>query len=324
MRQLHCPIELAGHLGQPLPHIQTLTPTLKPTQKLISTPTTLHPVKRASPQSDPLPRVTTTVVAPTNQPPQVLIITPSTPRPRVVVPTITPTHSPQHTSRFTNMCPITPSSTMVYASAIPYAPLQSPQNSTRPNQYKVRKSKRQPKTMFKVQEAICLTTQTAIYVDTGILNKYHRLLKSSKGTLWETRACEEWDCLAQGCPAMGIPVTENTITIKFISITDIPYGKKAAYPRILIADQPQKQQPRRVQVTFGGDQIHYPHNVSTKTSSLATLKLLLNSATTTKWIQNGISSNNSGGPIEVESPSVGMNSKNFNSFLFVQNKHTRA
>jgi hypothetical protein len=65
-------IELSDQLGQPLPHMQTLTPTVKPTQEPISTPTTLPPVERASPHIDPLPRVAIPIVAPTNQPPQVL------------------------------------------------------------------------------------------------------------------------------------------------------------------------------------------------------------------------------------------------------------
>jgi hypothetical protein len=49
----------------------------------------------------------------------------------------------------------------------------------------------------------------------------------------------------------------------------------------VVADRPQKAQPRRVRITVGGDQITYPHDVSTKTSGLTTVKILINSTIST-------------------------------------------
>jgi hypothetical protein len=82
-------------------------------------------------------------------------------------------------------------------------------------------------------------------------------------------------------PTEGIPTELGTNTILFITITDNPQNQKATYPCIVVADRPQKSQPRQVQVTVGGDQIQYPHNISTKISNLATVKILLNGTIST-------------------------------------------
>jgi hypothetical protein len=61
----------------------------------------------------------------------------------------------------------------------------------------------------------------------------------------------------------------------------MPAGRKATYLRPIISDRPQKAQPRHVHFTIGGDHIDYPSEVSTKTASLATVKLLFNSVSST-------------------------------------------
>jgi hypothetical protein len=124
-------------------------------------------------------------------------------------------------------------------------------------------------------------TATAINCDTGALAEYHQLLKTSDGSLWEHSAVEEWARLAQGCPPSGIPVEHGTNTLRFITHSDVPSTRKPTYARIVVADRPQKSQPRRVRLTVGGDRIDYPGDVATKTSSLPTVKLLLNSTIST-------------------------------------------
>lgn len=130
-------------------------------------------------------------------------------------------------------------------------------------------------------EALQHAAHTAINVDTGDLAEYQQLLRSSEGHLWEQSACAEFARLAQGLPSAGIPATQGTNTIHFIPVQNIPRDRKPTYPRIVVADRPQKTQPRRVRLTVGGDQITYPHDVSTKTSSLPTVKILLNSTIST-------------------------------------------
>jgi hypothetical protein len=121
----------------------------------------------------------------------------------------------------------------------------------------------------------------ALHVDSGETVEYQALLKSSDGHLWERSCTEEIARLAQGFPAGGIPESEGTNTLFFIPITAMPAGRKATYLRLVVSDRPQKAQPRRVRFTVGGDRIDYPGEVSTKTASLATAKLLFNSVIST-------------------------------------------
>jgi hypothetical protein len=125
------------------------------------------------------------------------------------------------------------------------------------------------------------TAAAAIHCDTGVLSEYQQLLQSSDGQLWERACIEELARLTNGYPEGGIPETSGTNTLEFIPISAIPKGKKATYLRIVVADRPQKEQPRRVRFTVGGDKIQYDGAVSTKTANLTTAKLLFNSVLST-------------------------------------------
>jgi hypothetical protein len=70
-------------------------------------------------------------------------------------------------------------------------------------------------------------------------------------------------------------------TIHFIRVEAIPDGRKATYLQLVVADCPNKDNPRRVRFTVGGNKIDYPGEVSTKTADLATAKILLNSVIST-------------------------------------------
>jgi hypothetical protein len=69
--------------------------------------------------------------------------------------------------------------------------------------------------------------------------------------------------------------------MRFISVAQIPIGKKATYIRVVCAYRPEKEVPQRVRWTIGGDQIIYDGEVSTKTADLTTVKLFLNSIIST-------------------------------------------
>jgi hypothetical protein len=130
-------------------------------------------------------------------------------------------------------------------------------------------------------------SNSAINCDTGLPTEYRQLLTSTQGPQWEQAAIEEWARLAQGLPTHNIPSSEGTNTIRFIAPKDLPPGRKATYPRIVVADRPNKANPKRVRVTVGGDRITYPHDVATKTADLATVKILINSTISTpgaKWM----------------------------------------
>ncbi len=61
----------------------------------------------------------------------------------------------------------------------------------------------------------------------------------------------------------------------------MPKGRKVTYLRIVAAYRPEKDNPRRVRWTVGGDRIDYPGDVSTKTADLTTAKILFNSVVST-------------------------------------------
>ena len=118
----------------------------------------------------------------------------------------------------------------------------------------------------------------AVHPETGKLVEYPALLKSSDGQHWEESTCKEIGCLAQGYPPN---VPKGTDTIFFIKFDQIPAGWKATYLRLVVADRPTKDNPRRIRFTVGGDKIDYPGDVQTKTANLTTAKILINSTIST-------------------------------------------
>ena len=113
----------------------------------------------------------------------------------------------------------------------------------------------------------------AINPDTGKLAEYCTLLKSSDGNHWEESNCEEIGRLAQG---YWPTIPKGTDTIHFICFDQFPKGRKATYLRLVVANRPMKDNPRRVRFTAGGDKVDYPGEVSTKTADLPTAKILFN------------------------------------------------
>jgi hypothetical protein len=118
----------------------------------------------------------------------------------------------------------------------------------------------------------------AINPDTNLPAEYLELSKCSEGQEWIKSASEEFGRLAQG---NGTTVLEGTNTIRFISANDIPTDKKPTYMRMVVADRPEKPNPKRVRNTIGGDRIQYDGDTSTKAAELTTCKLFLNSIVST-------------------------------------------
>ena len=114
--------------------------------------------------------------------------------------------------------------------------------------------------------------------DTGQIAEYRELSQSSDGAFWQASNADEIGRLAQ-----GYGTVKGTNTMYFIRVTDIPHGRKATYLRVVSAFRPEKENPRRVRWTCGGDKVDYPFDVSTKTADLTTAKLLINSVLSTKY-----------------------------------------
>ena len=124
-------------------------------------------------------------------------------------------------------------------------------------------------------------TFKAINPDTGELNEYSKLARSSDGHLWITAMCNKIGRLFQGYfPTTGKQI-QGTNTCKFIKVSELPTGKKATYVRIVTADRPVKEEQRQVRMTVGGDQVNYPGDCATKGADLVTAKCLFNSVMST-------------------------------------------
>jgi hypothetical protein len=80
----------------------------------------------------------------------------------------------------------------------------------------------------------------------------------------------------------------NTSTIRFIRRSDIPKGRKVTYGSFVVDIKDHKDEKERTRLTVGGDQIEYPGDKSTRTASLTTAKILINSVISTQ-VPNSLS-----------------------------------
>ncbi|KAG7350061.1 reverse transcriptase RNA-dependent DNA polymerase [Nitzschia inconspicua] len=112
--------------------------------------------------------------------------------------------------------------------------------------------------------------------DTGKIAEYAELSRCSDGNYWKASNAEEIGCLAQGYKHI-----KGTNTIYFIPKSQVPRHKTATYLRIVCAHRPEKENAYRVCWTAGGNLIDYPHDASTKTADIITVKTLINSTLST-------------------------------------------
>jgi hypothetical protein len=123
----------------------------------------------------------------------------------------------------------------------------------------------------------------AINPDTNELAEYKVLVKSSAGKRWGLGMYKELGRLFQGYIHHEDTKhsVQGTLTGFFITIEEIPEGKKATYIRITAEFREQKEDPYWVRCTLGGNQIDFAGDKSTKTAELITIKCLLNKTIST-------------------------------------------
>jgi hypothetical protein len=94
--------------------------------------------------------------------------------------------------------------------------------------------------------------------------------------IWSKAMTKELSRLAQGQDGL----TEGTNTVYYLdhdAIRNIPKDRTVTYARIIVDYRPQKSDPNRVRITVGGNLIHYPGKVTTRTADMVTSKILWNS-----------------------------------------------
>lgn len=114
---------------------------------------------------------------------------------------------------------------------------------------------------------------------TGCMLKYRHLLKGPNKYIWKRALANDLGRLAQG---VGTRMKKGTNTIFFIHLKQMPKGKKIAHCKLVASIRPLKEEINNVRVTIGGDSTEYERNKSTLLVTLTTVKVYLNSATSTK------------------------------------------
>ena len=78
-------------------------------------------------------------------------------------------------------------------------------------------------------------------------------------------------------------MVKGTDTIVFIEKCDVPFDRwrDITYGRICANYRPEKEDPYRIRLTFGGNLINFPGDCGTPTAGMLTVKMLLNSVVST-------------------------------------------
>ena len=99
-----------------------------------------------------------------------------------------------------------------------------------------------------------------IHQKTGeLITSYKRLSEDPElREVWGTGFGKEWGSLAQGDTRTGAKVTDTFKILRPEQVLLIPNDRVATYANIVVDYRPQKDDPRRVRITAGGDLIIYP------------------------------------------------------------------
>ena len=102
--------------------------------------------------------------------------------------------------------------------------------------------------------------------------------------MWEQAGCKEYGRLFQGYgkDENGSQKIKGTDTCHWINKTQVPKNKRTTYAQTVVDVRPEKEDPNRVRITAGGDRLEYYGETSTKTASIETAKILINSVLSTK------------------------------------------
>jgi hypothetical protein len=120
---------------------------------------------------------------------------------------------------------------------------------------------------------------SVINEDTGARLEYRHLIQNDSAfTVWNKSAANEFGRLAQG---VGVRI-EGSNTFFFIPRQAVPKGKIITYGRFVVDIRPNKSETHLFHLTVGGNLIHYPGDVSTRSAYLTTSKCLWNSTISTE------------------------------------------
>ena len=115
--------------------------------------------------------------------------------------------------------------------------------------------------------------------DTGVSLEYRHLIQGPDKDIWVKALANDFGRLAQGVKDI-IPTGNSKIF--FIHPSEILTHNKVTYGCLVVDIRTLKEEKYRARITFGGDKLNFCGDASSVTASLATVKLLLSSAVSTK------------------------------------------
>jgi hypothetical protein len=116
------------------------------------------------------------------------------------------------------------------------------------------------------------------------ISSYKRLMNDPEtAKVWQTACGKDFGGMVQGDKKTG-QKGKNSVFVMTHNKIDIAKaaGHKWTYAQILVNYRPQKEDPNRIRIAFGGNLITYKGNTSTRTADLTTSKLLWNSVLSTE------------------------------------------
>jgi hypothetical protein len=122
------------------------------------------------------------------------------------------------------------------------------------------------------------SAHTVIDANTGESYEHAQLIRGPNAGEWLYSTANEFGHLTKGV-APHMP--SGSETMRYIFHHQLPPGRHATYARFVATERPHKAETKRVQLTVGGNLVHYPDKVSTPAADLSTVKLLLNSVIST-------------------------------------------
>ena len=100
---------------------------------------------------------------------------------------------------------------------------------------------------------------------------------------WSKAMCKELGRLCQGFDKI-----EGTNTMRLLDLNGIkriPRDRVVTYARIVVDYRPQKEDPNRMRITAGGNQIQYPGELTTRTADMRTSNIMWNSTISTRGVR---------------------------------------
>jgi hypothetical protein len=118
------------------------------------------------------------------------------------------------------------------------------------------------------------------------ISSYKRLMNDpTPAEVWMTAFGKDFGGMSQGDNKSGQKGTNAMFVMLPSDVPNIPKDRVVTYARVVVDHCPQKVDPNQIRITAGGNLIHYPGKLTTRTADITTAKLFWNSLLSTQGAQ---------------------------------------